>query len=665
MTTQTSSWRHASLGIKLALSNFILVGIVFTVLIAAIAYSIASTLELRASTELSEKTKLLDNLIEASDKELRNRTAILAKGLQASLKGTFELDAATIDIQGKPTPTLKLDGKPLNLDFAVADRFTESTGAVATVFVKAGDDFVRITTSVKNEKGERAVGTQLNREHPGYKTVMDGGSYVGLATLFDRQYMTQYDPIKDAQGKLIGVSFVGLDFTDYLTNLKSSIRSLKIGQAGYFYVLDARAGSNYGNLVIHPVSEGKNILDVKDADGREFIKEMMEQKNGFIRYPWINKELGETHTREKIASFSHFKSWNWIIAGGTYVDEYVAEVNHLRNLYAMLGVVMVLITSGVLYGLLRRMIITPLGQVMADAQSIAHGDLSVALKVNSRDEIGQLMTSMNQIGAGLSGVVHSVRQGSLNVASASAQIASGNHDLSGRTESQASALEQTASSMEELSATVKQNADNAHQANQLAQNASIVAMRGGEVVAQVVDTMKHINDSSKRIFDIISVIDGIAFQTNILALNAAVEAARAGEQGRGFAVVASEVRSLAGRSAEAAREIKGLISASVERVEQGSAQVDQAGVTMTEVVNSIKRVTDIMGEISVASNEQACGVAQVGESVTHMDQATQQNASLVEEMAAAAHSLNAQAQELVQTVAVFKTGDERGLRLPR
>jgi methyl-accepting chemotaxis protein len=208
--------------------------------------------------------------------------------------------------------------------------------------------------------------------------------------------------------------------------------------------------------------------------------------------------------------------------------------------------------------------------------------------------------------------------------------------------------------MEELSATVKQNADSARQANQLAQSASTVAVQGGEVVGQVVQTMKHINDSSKRIFDIISVIDGIAFQTNILALNAAVEAARAGDQGRGFAVVASEVRSLAGRSAEAAKEIKTLIGASVERVEQGSVLVDRAGVTMTEVVNSIKRVTDLMGEISAASSEQSQGVSQVGEAVIQMDQVTQQNAALVEEMAAAASSLKSQAQDLVQTVAVFK-----------
>jgi methyl-accepting chemotaxis protein len=247
-----------------------------------------------------------------------------------------------------------------------------------------------------------------------------------------------------------------------------------------------------------------------------------------------------------------------------------------------------------------------------------------------------------------------VRRGALSIETASAEIAQGNNDLSARTEQQASALEETASSMEELSSTVRQNADNARQGNQLALSASAVAVKGGEVVGQVVETMKGINESSRRISDIIQVIDGIAFQTNILALNAAVEAARAGEQGRGFAVVASEVRSLAGRSADAAKEIKTLINTSVERVEQGTVLVDQAGATMTEVVNAIRRVTDIMGEISAASSEQSSGVAQVGEAVTQIDQATQQNAALVEQSSAAAEGLKGQAQQLVSAVAVFK-----------
>ena len=302
----------------------------------------------------------------------------------------------------------------------------------------------------------------------------------------------------------------------------------------------------------------------------------------------------------------------------------------------------------------------PLQGAVDFSKAVARGDLSQTIPTDGRDEVSDLMRALSDMQKHLSVVVGQVRQGSEGVSTASAEIAQGNQDLSSRTEAQASALEQTAASMEQLGATVKQNAESARQANQLAMSASTVAVQGGEVVAQVVDTMKGINDSSRKIADIISVIDGIAFQTNILALNAAVEAARAGEQGRGFAVVASEVRSLAGRSAEAAKEIKALIGASVERVEQGSALVDRAGVTMTEVVSSIRRVADLMGEISAASNEQAAGVAQVGEAVTQMDQVTQQNAALVEEMAAAASSLKSQAQELVEVVAIFNLASYEG-----
>ncbi|MBS7780532.1 methyl-accepting chemotaxis protein [Acidovorax sp. CCYZU-2555] len=298
-------------------------------------------------------------------------------------------------------------------------------------------------------------------------------------------------------------------------------------------------------------------------------------------------------------------------------------------------------------------IVLPLRRAVEVSDRIASGDLSTPIVVNSNDETGQLLRSMQQMQQSLVNTVSLVRQNAEGVASGSAQIASGNNDLSARTEEQASALEQTAASMEELGSTVRQNAENARAANQLAVNASTVAAQGGEVVTEVIETMKSINASSAKIADIISVIDGIAFQTNILALNAAVEAARAGEQGRGFAVVASEVRSLAQRSADAAKEIKGLITASVERVEQGSALVDKAGTTMTEVVQAIRNVTDIMGEISAASSEQSAGVGQIGEAVTQMDQATQQNASLVEEMAAAASALNNQAGELVKAVSVF------------
>ncbi len=288
------------------------------------------------------------------------------------------------------------------------------------------------------------------------------------------------------------------------------------------------------------------------------------------------------------------------------------------------------------------------------ADRVRDGDLTQAVVDTARDEFSPLLQALQQMQDGLVRVVGEVRLGADSVATASTEITSGNQDLSRRTEQQASSLQETAASMEQLGGTVRQNADNASQANQLALGASRVARDGGEVVAQVVGTMKGIHDSSRRIADIIGVIDGIAFQTNILALNAAVEAARAGEQGRGFAVVASEVRNLAQRSADAAREIKTLISASVEQVEQGNSLVERAGSTMQEVVAAIQRVTDIMGEISAASVEQSSGVQQVGQAVTQMDQATQQNAALVEQSAAAAESLQQQARQLVQAVAVFK-----------
>jgi methyl-accepting chemotaxis protein len=294
---------------------------------------------------------------------------------------------------------------------------------------------------------------------------------------------------------------------------------------------------------------------------------------------------------------------------------------------------------------------------------LARGDLSVKIDVLRQDEVGTVAESLNRAITQLATIVGGVKQSSESISSATQQLAAGNTDLSQRTEEQAASLEETASSMEELTATVRQNAENAQQATTLATTASGIAQRGGEVVGRVVDTMHGISDSSSKVGEIITVIEGIAFQTNILALNAAVEAARAGEQGRGFAVVASEVRTLAQRSASAAKEIKALIDESVDRVQAGSKLVEEAGVTIGEVVQSVKRVTDIMGEISSASHEQRTGIEQVNQAVSQMDLVTQQNAALVEEASAAAHSMAEQAQALRETVAVFKVGDSGSARV--
>ncbi len=335
------------------------------------------------------------------------------------------------------------------------------------------------------------------------------------------------------------------------------------------------------------------------------------------------------------------------------------RANHLRHTqWAMFASLMLLLAvAATLAGLFARGILRQLGgepdYARAVVQRIASGNLSQPVQLAAGDTTS-LLAAMALMQTWLADVVGEVRRNADSLATASVQIAQGNLDLSGRTEEQASGLQATAAAMDQLNATVSQNADNAQQAKQLALGAASVAQRGGQSVGEVVETMKGINTSSRKIGEIIGVIDGIAFQTNILALNAAVEAARAGEQGRGFAVVATEVRNLAGRSADAAREIKGLINASVERVEQGTAQVDRAGATMTEVVAAVQRMTDIMAEISAASVEQSAGVAQVGSSVSQMDRTTQQNAALVEESAAATESMRDQAQQLVKAVSVFR-----------
>ena len=328
-----------------------------------------------------------------------------------------------------------------------------------------------------------------------------------------------------------------------------------------------------------------------------------------------------------------------------------------RTLLVAMGIAAIIMGAFAAWWITRT-ITKPINEAVRVAESVSSGDLTSDIQVHSNDETGQLMNALKIMNANLVGIVGQVRAGTDLMATASTEIAAGNQDLSSRTEQQASSLEETASSMEELTSTVKFNAENARQANALAINASEIASRGGAVVGEVVDTMGSINDSSRKIVEIISVIDGIAFQTNILALTAAVEAARAGEQGRGFAVVASEVRNLAQRSASAAKDIKGLIDDSVQKVERGSELVDKAGQTMSEIVTSISRVTQIMTQISHASEEQSLGIAQVNDAITQMDQVTQQNAALVEEAAAAAASMQEQAERLADVASSFRLGED-------
>ena len=654
---RSSSLNPATWGVgsKITAFTFGLVGLILGVLIVAFGMTTATVLQSRAEAAVASDLRGVVNMVDMFNRAVSTEVASFARMLTGSYEPEFVLDAATmVDVGGKQVPVLQNGGKTVNLDFTIPDRFTAQTGGNATIFVNTGDDFVRVSTSVKKENGERAIGTMLDRTHAAYPLLRAGKSYIGIATLFGKQYITEYDPIKDKSGAVIGVLYVGVDVSADLVALKTKIKEIKIGDTGYFYVLAAAPGKTYGNLLVHPTKEGGNILDRKDSDGREFIKEMLEKKSGAITYPWLNAEQGETRPRDKMVAYATFKEWNWLIAGGTYTEEITREAADLRNRYIVFGLIALALFALTLYLVVRGTITRPLMRAQNAAAQIADGDLTASIDSSQRDEIGRLAQAMNGISRSLSSVVGQVRDGAEQIATASREISTGNLDLCVRTEQQAANLAATATSMEQLTVTVKQNADNARQANQMALNASSVAEKGGAMVAKVIDTMDAINQSSRKISDIIAVIDGIAFQTNILALNAAVEAARAGDQGRGFAVVASEVRNLAQRSAAAAKEIKSLIGASVDQVDVGSKLVADAGVTMNEVLASVGRVTDIMAEITAASVEQSGGIEQVNRAMNEMDQVTQQNAALVEEASAAAEAMHEQAATLADSVRLFK-----------
>ncbi|MEY1594568.1 methyl-accepting chemotaxis protein [Burkholderia sp. Bmkn7] len=443
----------------------------------------------------------------------------------------------------------------------------------------------------------------------------------------------------------------------------ASLAAMRYGDSGYVFVMDSKPV-----VLMHPTLPklvGTQVGDYLDPDGKPLFVTILnaakETGSGFAEY---RGRLPHSETAvPKISYVTRFTPWDWNISSGVFLKD--IDTIYYRTLLGHLAVVLVIgfVISAAMLVIIRN-VRGSLGgepdEAAALAARIAQGDLTQPVPVRAGDRTS-MMAAMHDMQARLQATIGGIRQSAGSIASASRQISAGNDDLSQRTEEQAASLEETAASMEQLTATVKQNADNARQASGLANNASEIARTGSDVVNRVIGTMGEIDDSSRKIADIIGVIEGIAFQTNILALNAAVEAARAGEQGRGFAVVAGEVRSLAQRSATAAKEIRELIVDSVERVRNGSTLVGQAGTTMGEILQAVARVTDIMGEIAAASEEQASGITQVGRAVTQMDQVTQQNAALVEEAAAAAASLQEQAARLRDAVGAFRVVDADGL----
>jgi methyl-accepting chemotaxis protein-2 (aspartate sensor receptor) len=644
-------FRDASIGTKLVMTLAAIVTLAFCASTFFIDRNTTSLLEKKMQEQLGTKVQLVKDMIETYDNSLKHNVDNLSSVFVSYYPEKMSLfPGQHVRIGSVDTPVLKSGRTVHNMLFGPIDRFSSITGAVATIFARKDDDFVRIATSLKKQDGTRAVGTFLGQQHPGYSKVMQGESYTGKATLFDKDYMTKYVPIKDERGSVIGIFFIGIDFTDNLKILKEKIRTIRVGDSGYLYVLDARKGDTLGNLIIHPFKEGQNILGSKDTNGREFIKEMLVKRNGTIRYPWLNTEGKETRPREKIVVYDSYDGWNWVIGAGMYSEEFAAQGAVVRNYLLIASAIIIAALVVAIYLLSSRLITRPLRRSVQFIQSIAQGDLTQQMRIDRHDEFGQLLTAMNDMTGRLRVVVADVKGAAANVASGSQQLSAGAVQLSQGTTEQAASAEEASSSVEEMSATIRQNADNARQTEGIARTSAADAQKGSQAVLETVDAMKKIASR-------ISIIEEIARQTNLLALNAAIEAARAGERGKGFAVVASEVRKLAERSQVAAGEINQLTASSVEVAER-------AGTMLAKLLPDIQKTAELVKEINAASMEQNSGAEQINTAIQQLNNVIQQNAGGAEEIASTSEELSSQAEQLQNAMTFFKTGQEQIVTRP-
>ncbi|PLZ00854.1 methyl-accepting chemotaxis protein [Burkholderia sp. WAC0059] len=659
--------RRASVGGRLALLSCTLVAVLLAAFAWALTAAAGHLVDRQVRARITEKDQSIAATIKLFDQTLTAEVGRSMALFASFLPADYTLDdTQKVDIGGVATPTLKAGDQVLNLDFQIPDQFLQRSGAIATVFARTGDDFVRVTTSLKKQDGSRAVGTLLDRASPAYATLLANRTYTGLATLFGKQYITQYRPVDDASGRVVGALFVGIDIGTQMAAIEAGIGALKIGASGYYFVIDASPGPARGRFVVHPAAAGQ-----RSDDANAPYTKMLDAGEGQLEYTSADATLGETHARAKLVSFVTVPEWQWLVGGVAPEDEIMADVTATRDRFFALGFVLVLVFAALFALFARRLVSRPLDAAAHAAGQMAAGDLSVRIgaeagahtdtKAGTRparaDEIGRLTHAIDGIGEGLARIVAQVRSASAQMRDGTGRIAAGSGEIAARIASQAGSLEQTAASMEQITSTVQQNADHAARANTVATGAAQAALDGGRAVERVVATMTDIGTASRKISDITGVIEGIAFQTNILALNAAVEAARAGEHGRGFAVVAAEVRALAQRSAAAAKEIGTLIAESTATVDAGYRIAEEASATMQGIVTRVEEVRTIIGEISVASREQSGGIEQVNAAVTQIGETTQQNAQLVVEARHAAATLNEQAAHLAELVSVFRVGD--------
>lgn len=642
-----------------------------------LSYQIRGINEREEVAKLQNTNQLVLNMIAQTDSILKRQAESWAQTFVSSLPGEYTLE------NGSDKPVLRRNGAALNDSTREVDLFSNpSKGIYATIFARRGDDYVRISTSIKKEDGGRAIGTTLGKEHPAYAPIRQGQSYIGKATLFGRSYMTKYDPIKDGKGDVIGIHFVGIDIMNSLEYMKQTIRKIVLGQTGYSYVLDASNSPAAGTLLIHPAQEGKNIIEAKDSDGKAFIKEIIEKRNGTIVYPWINKEAGETRARDKIVIYNEYKDWNWIIASGSYTEEIFSLAGRARDIMFGATFVLTMVLLSILSFYLNRIVIAPLNQLVLTSQRIAEGDLTVQVDAQRKDEVGMVMLAMQKMVEKLSHIIGEVRGAADTISTASEHLSSTSVEISRATDKQAqstsasaAALEEVTVSINEVSSLAKATEESSKLTAGLTRDSvaaihhAVVEMESmAQSIGAASDQVGGLLKRSEEVGGIAGVIREIADQTNLLALNAAIEAARAGEQGRGFAVVADEVRKLAERTTKATQEIAQVIGQIQQETQQTVVGMQAA---TPKIASGVQKVTEVSGmldriageaaesqkravEVSNATHEQAVAANDIARSVEQVAQMTEETNVTMQNNAESATQLQKMAQQLRQQVAYFK-----------
>ncbi len=606
----------------------------------------AAATERMVTRDLDARLKLVQSLATEYDRSLgRGATAIL-EVFRAQLPGQITVEPGrTMRVGSVDAPVLRAGERVLDLDFDPVDRVS-GKGVVATIFARSGDDFVRVTTSLRKQDGSRAVGTQLGRDHPAYQQLLAGKPYVGRAALFGGEYATRYEPISGGSGETIAVLFVGMDVGDSVAALKDEIRATQISSTGHFFVASAAAGEGRGKLLVHPRLEG-SALDLRDVDGRPIAEELLRAGHGRVRARWG----AESAEEEQLIGFATVPGREWLLGAAISQREIESEGRALGLALASGSALVVVLLAAGVYLVASRLLLRPLGAVVEQVQRVAGGDFRDVAMVARGDELGQVQEALRDMTAQIGRVIFEVRGGADALSGASAQVSATAQALSQGTGEQAASVEETTSSLEEMSASITQNAESSRQTEAMAQGGAKDAEESGTAVAETVDAMKAIAEK-------ISIIEEIAYQTNLLALNAAIEAARAGEHGKGFAVVAAEVRKLAERAQEAAKEIGALAGTSVRVAER-------SGKLITELVPVIRKTADLVQEVAAASAEQSTGVGQMSKAMGTVDEVAQRNASAAEELSSTAEEMASQSEALQQLVSFFQVNEHAGFHVPQ